>query len=1058
VIGLLLGCAPAPPLRTVDLPTHEQAPVRAILAVGFDPPGAPSIAEGTAAQVLARLSEIAAPPWEGRLLTGGAASEGAIRAALSDLIPVGHHPHADDRLVLWLIAHGDHVRGVADEPAAVLSSEGGGAPVAVPFARLLAALEESPIGRIVLVADACYGGARPAGGGLTTGATGRALLLAATDASSPAFADVGEGGRYSRCLLEALEDGAAGLLDAHTRTPDCLRALDPRAVQVPRALPGRWPFEVEVGLRPSPPILLAVGGAPRVDDAPLEPAALGAWPLPSRSDQVRIGSGEESWSRQIGPGTTLLWRQGPGGPELSGGGQPPRLVLQEQAEPLGLAGLLATGKPSAAVVVDLGVGTSLLVTRRQASPILVAGGPAGLTDRSVELGLSALPPDLGICPPAVLDLDQDGRPEVCYGGPEGLVCAGHQGAVPFPGPRQDACFSLQRDVDGDGDLDLIGRVGAEAMVLVRERDAYLPGRPPGRAGHPLARLDTVEVLALQAPLLLGAYDNVPLLFQGGPSWIELMPPITSLPVAGYVWARDVLETPGVDLVQWDAAGWGGLSVRPAVSGWPPWGPPRAVPGVLSGEVHGVLAEDLDGDGLSDLVIVEREAHRPAHHLLLRRPIQPAGWVAPAPPAEWGWRTDDQQIVPWDFDGDGDLDLVMLNGGEQQGRSRLFVNGTPRGGGRLVVDVGPEVGAFIGARLRIRAAGVSREVVLDGSRREAAAVVALGSAMVPDHVHVRWPDGWAEEVQAVERDGVARVVLGQPRSDRPVLLADAWEIDLGVRRPVPRRILPPGRPSTGAVRVGELLAVNGDPGQLWWVQRDGQVAAAVAVPGCGWISADQPRGRAVLSCQQGDEGLLAVVRPGDPIPSWLRPPGVAGFGRAFVSDGARAWLASGRRWVSAVEPETLQPLGAPLAAADGLDRDWLWLADPTTLLVLDLTGGRVEVWDVRREPGVLRGRLEGLDPSGVPPAWDTQRGWWWIPTWAGLVAVDPQQLGGPARELPLADPVVAALALGQDEIALLVQRPAGVTLVVQDHSRRAEVGRPVVLPRWEGGRAMAVLRP
>lgn len=285
---------------------------------------------------------------------------------------------------------------------------------------------------------------------------------------------------------------------------------------------------------------------------------------------------------------------------------------------------------------------------------------------------------------------------------------------------------LQHDVDDDGDLDLIGTVAGHTVVAAWQGDRYAPA--PGPGGPALDRTIWVQAPDQRAPWLIGRRSSALHAFEA-PTWTELPRAAAGLPAAGLVWPVDALESPGVDLLQWDPAV-GGLGLRAARPGWPPWGEPAALPLVTPGDVHGVLAEDLDGDGLRDLVLLERGAKRPPHHILLRRPGLPTGWAAPRRlPDVWAWQTDDAQALVWDADRDDRPDLLLLNNGELGPRSRLLLNRTPPIGRRLVLQVASAAGTAV----RVRAGGVTTELQLDASDRSVSSPRACAASPGPS-----WP--------------------------------------------------------------------------------------------------------------------------------------------------------------------------------------------------------------------------------------------------------------------------------------------------------------------------------
>ena len=117
----------------------------------------------------------------------------------------------------------------------------------------------------------------------------------------------------------------------------------------------------------------------------------------------------------------------------------------------------------------------------------------------------------------------------------------------------------------------------------------------------------------------------------------------------------------------------------------------------------------------------------------------------------------------DYDGDGDLDVLMTHTG---GPARLFRNESPKHGRWLIVRaVDPAVGrAVTGAVVVVSAGGRSHErVVLAAdsyaSAREPVAHFGLGDVQRIDEVIVRWPDGSAERFADVALDRAVELRRG-----------------------------------------------------------------------------------------------------------------------------------------------------------------------------------------------------------------------------------------------------------------------------------------------------------
>ncbi|MHC4219827.1 MAG: CRTAC1 family protein, partial [Planctomycetota bacterium] len=125
----------------------------------------------------------------------------------------------------------------------------------------------------------------------------------------------------------------------------------------------------------------------------------------------------------------------------------------------------------------------------------------------------------------------------------------------------------------------------------------------------------------------------------------------------------------------------------------------------------------------------------------------------------------------DFDGDGDLDLVMTHGG---GPGRLFRNDMPKQGRWLMVRaVDPELNRdALGAVVKVSAGGrtLQRIILSTFSYASTSAPVAhfgLGSVDRVDEVTVRWPDGMRERFAGPPLDRVVELRRGTGQRVEPV---------------------------------------------------------------------------------------------------------------------------------------------------------------------------------------------------------------------------------------------------------------------------------------------------
>jgi hypothetical protein len=124
----------------------------------------------------------------------------------------------------------------------------------------------------------------------------------------------------------------------------------------------------------------------------------------------------------------------------------------------------------------------------------------------------------------------------------------------------------------------------------------------------------------------------------------------------------------------------------------------------------------------------------------------------------------------DFDGDGDLDLVLM---ENNGPARLFRNDTPTTnmGVRLILTgTGPRTNRdAIGAEVTVTAGSLVQRRYVTGARgylsqSELTLTFGLGTAVTADRVVVRWPgrDGQTQEWTGLPAGGTYRLIEGDPQ--------------------------------------------------------------------------------------------------------------------------------------------------------------------------------------------------------------------------------------------------------------------------------------------------------
>jgi hypothetical protein len=179
---------------------------------------------------------------------------------------------------------------------------------------------------------------------------------------------------------------------------------------------------------------------------------------------------------------------------------------------------------------------------------------------------------------------------------------------------------------------------------------------------------------------------------------------------------------------------------------------------LDGIGTAAVAADLDNDGHLDLLVVRREdaSHGRASVALRNRGDGTFEDVSRAWGLERALPGVSQGALAFDWDGDGDLDLLFLQGGHGDatgpGGARLLRNDlAPRGWIELALSGGPGSNpeAF-GTRVALYAGG-ARQVrqhwpaQVAGSSMPLPLHFGLGDAATVDSIEIRWPSGRAQAV-------------------------------------------------------------------------------------------------------------------------------------------------------------------------------------------------------------------------------------------------------------------------------------------------------------------------
>jgi hypothetical protein len=174
------------------------------------------------------------------------------------------------------------------------------------------------------------------------------------------------------------------------------------------------------------------------------------------------------------------------------------------------------------------------------------------------------------------------------------------------------------------------------------------------------------------------------------------------------------------------------------------------------------AGDVDNDGWMDFLVTNGFSPLSSPNVLFRN--RGNGTFEDLTAALGGGRFDGRGVAFADYDGDGDLDVVVTAG--QSAPTRLWRNDSTHGNHWLTIRL---VGRFsnrsaVGARVEVEtplmttlqevSGGAGR-----GSQNSLALEFGLGAAQRVDRVTIRWPSGLEQTLTALAVDQAITVVEG-----------------------------------------------------------------------------------------------------------------------------------------------------------------------------------------------------------------------------------------------------------------------------------------------------------